>query len=104
MMAGSPKLPANAVINLVLNLGSFLPYQYPIPIICVGNLSIGGSGKTPQVEYLINLLIKKYKTAVLSRGYGRRSQNFIYVIMKFLCSKFIEVFWIVWNYRKNKNR
>ena len=33
MMAGKPKFPANVVMNLVLNLGSFLPYQYPIPIV-----------------------------------------------------------------------
>ena len=50
--------------NWLFDKNILISYQYPIPIICVGNLSIGGSGKTPQVENLINLLIKKYKTAV----------------------------------------
>ena len=49
-----------------------------IPTICVGNLCMGGSGKTPHVEYLINLLKNQYKTAVLSRGYGRKTKGFLF--------------------------
>lgn len=51
--------------------------EYPIPIICVGNISVGGTGKTPHTEYLVSLLRDKYKVAVLSRGYKRKSSGFI---------------------------
>lgn len=51
--------------------------SYRIPIICVGNLSVGGTGKTPMVELLIALLKEKYKVAVLSRGYKRKSKGFV---------------------------
>ncbi len=50
--------------------------KYSIPIICVGNISVGGTGKTPHIEYLIRLLASKYKVAVLSRGYKRKSKGF----------------------------
>jgi tetraacyldisaccharide 4'-kinase len=46
--------------------------------ICVGNLAVGGTGKTPHVEYLINLLKNDYKIAVLSRGYKRKTSGFIH--------------------------
>lgn len=46
-----------------------------IPTICIGNLSVGGSGKTPHIELLISLLKREYKIAVLSRGYGRRTRR-----------------------------
>lgn len=45
--------------------------------ICVGNLAVGGTGKTPHVEYLINLLQNDYKIAILSRGYKRKTSGFI---------------------------
>ncbi len=48
-----------------------------MPVISVGNITVGGSGKTPHVEYLIRLLQDKYRVAVLSRGYKRRSKGFI---------------------------
>lgn len=51
--------------------------QFKTPIIVVGNLSVGGTGKTPQIEYLIRLLQNDYKIAVLSRGYKRKSSGFI---------------------------
>jgi len=54
--------------------------SFDIPIINVGNISAGGNGKTPQVEYLINLLNPQYKVAVLSRGYGRSSKGFLEVL------------------------
>ena len=50
--------------------------KFPVPIICVGNITVGGTGKTPHVEYLVDLLIRKYRVAVLSRGYKRRSRGF----------------------------
>jgi tetraacyldisaccharide 4'-kinase len=51
--------------------------SFDIPIISVGNLSVGGTGKTPHIEYLIRLLGKENKVAVLSRGYKRDSKGFI---------------------------
>lgn len=51
--------------------------RFEIPIIVVGNLSVGGTGKSPQVEYLIRLLQNTYKVAVLSRGYKRQSKGFV---------------------------
>ncbi|MDZ7614993.1 MAG: tetraacyldisaccharide 4'-kinase [Flavobacteriaceae bacterium] len=52
-------------------------YTFEVPVIGVGNLSVGGTGKTPMIEYLIRLLYKDYRTAVLSRGYKRKSKGFI---------------------------
>lgn len=51
--------------------------SFDIPIICVGNLSFGGTGKTPHTEYHIRLLSKSMKVAVLSRGYGRSTKGFV---------------------------
>lgn len=51
--------------------------SYNIPNICVGNLNLGGTGKTPHIEYLIRLLSDKYDIAVLSRGYGRKTQGYL---------------------------
>lgn len=51
--------------------------QFTIPIISVGNLTVGGTGKTPHVDYLIQLLINKHKLAILSRGYGRKTTGFV---------------------------
>ena len=47
-----------------------------VPTICVGNLAVGGTGKTPMTEYLVRLLSPMYKVAVLSRGYGRSTRGF----------------------------
>jgi tetraacyldisaccharide 4'-kinase len=51
--------------------------SYSLPIICVGNLSVGGTGKTPMIEYLIRLLKDEYKIATLSRGYKRKTNGFV---------------------------
>ena len=51
--------------------------SYNIPIISVGNLTAGGTGKTPHIEYLIRLLSENYKVAVLSRGYKRKSKGYV---------------------------
>lgn len=45
----------------------------------VGNLAVGGTGKSPMVEYLIRLLSSKYQISILSRGYGRRTKGFLFV-------------------------
>ncbi len=55
----------------------FRTTEVNIPTICVGNIAVGGTGKTPHVEYLINLLSKQYKVAVLSRGYKRATKGFV---------------------------
>ncbi len=51
--------------------------RYGIPIISVGNLTVGGTGKTPHVEYLIRLLSPHYRVAVLSRGYKRKTNGYV---------------------------
>lgn len=51
--------------------------SYDIPVICIGNITIGGTGKTPHTEYLIELLRSNYRVAVLSRGYKRKSKGFV---------------------------
>jgi len=53
--------------------------KYPVPVICIGNIAVGGTGKTPFVEYLILLLKKKYRVATLSRGYKRETKGFLRV-------------------------
>lgn len=50
---------------------------FDIPVICVGNISVGGTGKTPHTEYLIRLLKDRYNVFVLSRGYKRKSKGFV---------------------------
>ena len=53
--------------------------KFDIPIICVGNLSLGGSGKTPHVNYIIKELNKMFNVAVISRGYKRKNKNLQFV-------------------------
>lgn len=49
---------------------------FGLPVICVGNLSVGGTGKSPMVEYLVALLKDRYKVATLSRGYKRKTKGY----------------------------
>lgn len=63
--------------NLFFDVGLFKQTVFKTPIIVVGNLSVGGTGKTPQVEYLVRLLKAKYKIAILSRGYKRETKGFV---------------------------
>ncbi|MDW5287816.1 tetraacyldisaccharide 4'-kinase [Formosa sp. PL04] len=64
------------VRNTLFDLGVLKSTSYDFPVICVGNLSVGGTGKTPMIEYLIRLLKDDYKVATLSRGYKRKSEGF----------------------------
>lgn len=65
------------VRNYLYDRGIFRSVSFNIPVIAVGNLSTGGTGKTPQTEYLIRLLSARYTVAVLSRGYKRKSKGFV---------------------------
>ena len=66
-----------SIRNYLYNKNIFKSTQFRTPTIVVGNLNMGGTGKTPQIEYLIRLLKNDYKLAVLSRGYKRKSKGFI---------------------------
>lgn len=66
-----------AVRNFLYDKGIFTSNTFDVPVIAVGNLSVGGTGKSPQIEYLIRLLLPKYKVATLSRGYKRKSSGFV---------------------------
>ncbi|OUR94401.1 tetraacyldisaccharide 4'-kinase [Flavobacteriales bacterium 34_180_T64] len=63
--------------NTLYNVGAKSSTSYDFPVICVGNLSVGGTGKTPMIEYLIRLLKSNYHLATLSRGYKRKSVGFV---------------------------
>lgn len=63
--------------NRLYDTGFFSSIEFSVPVISVGNLSVGGTGKTPHVEYLIRLLQYQYKVATMSRGYKRRTQGFL---------------------------
>ncbi|NNM22250.1 MAG: tetraacyldisaccharide 4'-kinase [Flavobacteriaceae bacterium] len=62
--------------NLAYDKGWLESKRYEIPVICVGNLSVGGTGKSPMVAYLVEFLRKDFKVAVLSRGYKRKTRGF----------------------------
>jgi tetraacyldisaccharide 4'-kinase len=62
--------------NYLFEKGIFKSSSFDFPIINVGNLAVGGSGKTPHIEYVVNLLKNNYKIATLSRGYGRTTKGF----------------------------
>jgi tetraacyldisaccharide 4'-kinase len=66
-----------SIRNFLFDKGILKSYSFDIPIIAVGNLSVGGTGKTPQIEYLIRLLSPNYEIATLSRGYKRKSEGFV---------------------------
>ncbi len=66
-----------SIRNFCYDKGLLKSYTFNLPIIVVGNISVGGTGKTPQIEYLIQLFADKYKVASLSRGYKRKSSGFI---------------------------
>jgi len=77
-------LPVSWVLHLALRIRHLLfdwrilPSQsFAEPVICVGNLSLGGTGKTPHIEYLVRLLHHNYRLAILSRGYGRKTKGFL---------------------------
>ena len=62
--------------NKLYDWGIFKSAKFDLPVICIGNLVVGGAGKTPTTEYLVRLL-SDYKVAILSRGYGRKTKGFL---------------------------
>ncbi|MFN3918066.1 MAG: tetraacyldisaccharide 4'-kinase [Flavobacteriales bacterium] len=65
-----------SIRNKLFDAGVFKSYKHVVPTIVVGNLSVGGTGKSPHAEWLIKVFQEKYKLAVLSRGYGRKTRGF----------------------------
>ncbi len=63
--------------NMLFDVGVLKSRSFQVPVISVGNITVGGTGKTPHVEYLVKLLHDQFKVAVLSRGYKRKSKGFI---------------------------
>ncbi len=63
--------------NTLFEMGVLKSRSFQIPVISVGNITVGGTGKTPHVEYLVRLLKDQFRVAVLSRGYKRKSRGFI---------------------------
>lgn len=61
--------------NLLYDMKLLKSESFDVPVICVGNITVGGTGKTPHLEYIINLLRKDYHVAVVSRGYKRESKG-----------------------------
>lgn len=72
--------PYNWIIclrNIAFDKGWLPSKRFDLPVICVGNLTVGGTGKTPHIEYIINLLKDDYAIATLSRGYRRTSKGYV---------------------------
>lgn len=65
-----------ALRNFLFDWGLLKSTKFNIPVLVIGNITVGGSGKSPMTEYLLNLLKKEQKVAVLSRGYGRKTKGF----------------------------
>lgn len=65
------------VRNKLFEAGLLREVQYDVPVIGVGNLTVGGTGKTPHVEYILEGLCPEYNVAVLSRGYKRKTKGFV---------------------------
>jgi tetraacyldisaccharide 4'-kinase len=65
--------------NLFFDLGLFKSTKFNIPVLVIGNITLGGSGKSPMTAYLVKLLKSHYAIAVLSRGYGRKTKGFKWV-------------------------
>ncbi|MCX6308858.1 MAG: tetraacyldisaccharide 4'-kinase [Bacteroidia bacterium] len=63
--------------NVLFNAEILPSTSYDMPVISVGNITVGGTGKTPHTEYLIRALSNDYQVAVLSRGYKRKSKGFV---------------------------
>lgn len=63
--------------NFLFNTGVLKQREFSVPVVAVGNLAVGGTGKTPHTEYIVSRLCMHYKMAVLSRGYKRKTRGFV---------------------------
>ncbi|WP_455586500.1 tetraacyldisaccharide 4'-kinase [Bacteroides sp.] len=63
--------------NKLFDWGYLRSKSFDVPVICIGNIAVGGTGKTPHTEYLIKLLHRKFRVAVLSRGYKRHTKGYV---------------------------
>lgn len=77
-------LPVSFFYGIGVNFRNFLfqtkilkRKSFNVPIICIGNITVGGTGKTPHVEYILKLLKQQYKVAIISRGYKRKTSGFV---------------------------
>ena len=66
----------------LFDCGLLKSHQFKTPIICVGNITVGGTGKTPTAEMIIDHMRDEYKIALLSRGYRRRTKGYLEVTTK----------------------
>jgi len=73
--------------NMMYNTGIIPSEEFYLPVICVGNITVGGTGKTPHTEYLAGLLRENFKVAILSRGYKRKTRDFRIVSSSSLVSE-----------------
>ena len=65
-----------SIRNKAFDIGFLSSKSFDLPVIAVGNLNVGGTGKSPFIEYLIRLFDESFHTAVVSRGYGRKTKGF----------------------------
>lgn len=66
-----------SIRHKLFDVGMLKSESFDIPVVCVGNITVGGTGKTPHVEYIAGLLAPHYKIAILSRGYKRKTKGFV---------------------------
>ena len=77
--------------NMLFDTGILKSHAYSTPVISVGNITVGGTGKTPHVEYLIRLLKDKMNVAMLSRGYKRKTKGFVLANNNSCCSEWLSI-------------
>ena len=85
--------PLSAVYGLIISIRNFLydyklfkSTEFEIPVISIGNITVGGTGKTPHTEYLVNLLRKQFIVTTISRGYKRKTKGYQEVEVSSLAS------------------
>ncbi|MDE5919965.1 MAG: tetraacyldisaccharide 4'-kinase, partial [Duncaniella sp.] len=66
-----------AIRNRMFEYGILKQTEFQVPVVVVGNVTMGGTGKTPHVEYIVEALMNKYNIGVLSRGYRRSTRGFV---------------------------
>lgn len=63
--------------NVAFNMGLLKQEEFDVPVVAIGNVTVGGTGKTPHVEYIVSRLYRQYNIGVISRGYKRRTKGFV---------------------------